>query len=577
MESRAPWWLASLACFVGVACQGNLVDTSSQPSSSSGAAPIAPPGFAGSSAPNMQVTAGAGSSAVPNVSAAGSGAEACAPRAPQRLVLLSDFQYVSALRSQLGVDAVVGEELPNRQLKPFAQKGLVVNTSLIHTRGEWASQAAAKLSASATKKNGCDTITATCAESFLRTFLARAFRRPVDEVELTDLLEVYTLGAKQDGLHGLQLAVEAALNAPSFTYRRELGTIAAGQDVAQLDDYELASVLSFALSDAPPDESLWQAAVQGALHDPAQVRAQVTRMLELPAVQESLTSTLMAAWGVGNVFGAAKDPVLFPTFTPQLQASMYHETELLVGDVLWTRDAPINELLSTTSSFVDASLAELYGVPAPKGAPNEFLPATLPAGERAGLLTQASVLAMLARSDTTSVVARGLFVRGLLCMPKVPSPPESLTGEISALLMQDLTERQRADVRAANTTCAGCHVGIDPFGLLLEDYDPLGRHRTVLAGKPIDTHVTVSGTASYSGTHTDAREFLRTVAGGTDFVTCTAARTLSYALQDDALSPRDCQVKAALADMPPESLGMRDLVLKMLTSPSLRAREKGML
>ncbi|MEY4580407.1 MAG: hypothetical protein RL701_5110, partial [Pseudomonadota bacterium] len=431
------------------------------------------------------------------------------------------------------------------------------------------------LTAAATQKSGCSSLNATCAESFLREFLMRAFRRPVDAQELADLLEVYTLGAKQSALHGLQLAVEAVLSAPSFTYRRELGVAAAGQDSLQLDDFELASVLSFALSDAPPDDTLWQAAVSGTLRDPAQVQTQVARLLDSQPVRESLTSTLMAAWGIGNVFGAAKDPVLFPTFTPQLQASMYRETELLVSDVLWTRNAPINELLSTTQTFVDAPLAALYGLPKPSGAGDQFLPTMLPATERAGLLTQASVLSMLARSDTTSVVARGLFVRGLLCMSKVPSPPESLTGQISALLKQDLTERERAQVRASNATCAGCHTGIDPFGLLLEDYDALGRHRTTLAGKAIDTQVTVAGSESYAGTHSDAREFVRSVADGEAFVACMATRTLSYALQDDALSPTDCQVKNALGDTPRESLGMRDLVLKMFASPALRAREKG--
>lgn len=540
------------------ACQGEVIDWSveatpelvpgAQPGASVDAAVALPPGAA---APT---------------------AETCDARVPSRVVLLSDFQYVSALRSLLGEAAITGEELPTRQLKPFAQKGLVVNTSLVHTRSEWATEAAAKLSAEATRTSGCSTLDARCAEAFLREFLMRAFRRPVDAEELEDLLEVYRLGAQQDPLHGVQLAVQAVLTAPSFTYRRELGLAAAGQSDKQLDDFELASVLSFALSDAPPDAVLWKAAVAGELHDPAQVTTQIARLLDASSVRESLTSTLMAAWGIGNVFGAAKDPVLFPSFTPQLQASMYHETELLVNDVLWTRKAPINELLTTHATFVDPQLAALYGLSSFSGKDGTYTPVTLPATERSGLLTQPSVLAMLARSDTTSVVARGLFVRGLLCMTKVPSPPESLAGDISALLKQDLTERERADVRAKNATCASCHTGIDPFGLLLEDYDALGRHRTMLAGKPIDTEVTVPGSASYAGTHEGALEFMRSVAAGDDFVDCLAARTLSYALQDDALSPRDCQVEEALGATPRATLGMRELVLKMLASPALRTR-----
>ncbi len=496
----------------------------------------------------------------------------CEPRLPARLVLLSDFQHVTTLRALLGTQVIADELAPKQQLKPFAQKGLVVNTSVVHTRMGWAEQAVAALQANPAEVTGCTTIDAACAERFLREFLPRAFRRPVEEDEVSELLAVYTLGAEQNPLNGLKRALEAALSSPSFMYRRELG-VEDEQGTLSLDAYELASVLSFALTDGPPDRELFESAQSGALTSDEEMVKQVRRLLAIPSVQASLTSTLLSSWGLGNLFGVAKDRGLFPEFTSSMQDSMYHETELMVKDVLWDRQAPVNELLSTRKSFVNGELANLYGVERPDGDASAFHPVTLPK-ERAGILTQAGVMAMLARSDTTSVVARGLFVRGLLCMTKVPAPGADVEGEIMALLAQDMTEQERAEVRARTPTCAGCHAGIDPFGLLLESYDPLGRYRTTLAGKPIESSATVPGDASYAGYHENAAEFLRRVAKGEEFTSCATTRLISYATQDDDLKPIDCQVQGALAESDRSSLAMPELVLRALTSPALRIRKK---
>jgi hypothetical protein len=496
----------------------------------------------------------------------------CEPRLPARLLLLSDYQHVSALRAVMGADAIAVDDAPNRALKPFGQKGLVVSTSLFHTRSAWAEQAVVALKNDPLKATGCSTVDAACAERFLRKRVPRAFRRPVSDEEISDLMEVYAVGAQTSAVNGLARALEAALASPSFMFRRELGADEETEDGSQLtlDAYELASALSFALSDSPPDDDLWQAAETGALLKADELTRQITRLLLTPAVQEGLTSTLLSAWGLGNIFGSVKDPALFPEFTPQMQASMYHETELLVGDVLWQRKAPLNELMSTRESFVDRDLAQLYGL-ASKPAVDEFVSVMLPE-QRAGLLTQASVMSMLARSDTTSVVARGIFVRGMLCMSKVGAPPENLSGDITALLAEDMTERERAEVRANNPKCAACHAGIDPFGLLLENYDPLGRYRTTLAGKPIDSAVDVPGSTGYAGHHEDAISLLDSVAMGDEFTTCVATRLLGYATRDDALTPRDCQIKEALEGSEVSALTITEVVQRALSSKALRAR-----
>jgi hypothetical protein len=427
------------------------------------------------------------------------------------------------------------------------------------------------LSARFTAVTGCPTTgDAACARDFLARFAEQAFRRPVSAEEVTDLMAVFELGAQSDFETGVRLAVEAVLSAPSFTYRSEIGE-AGANGVARLTAYELASELSFMLTDAPPDAELYAAAQSGALLASDEVTRQVERMLALPAVQDSLTKTLMAAWQIGNLFGTVKDPGLFPEYTPALQSSMYRETEAFVQAVLWTRDAPVSELLTSRESFVDAALAALYDVPFSGAAGSELSPATLPS-QRAGILTQASLLTLLSRTDNTSVVARGLFVRGaLLCLPKIPGPPESLAGEIMALLEADMTERERADVRATTQPCGGCHAQFDPFGLLLESYDPLGRHRTQIDGQAIDSNTSLDGLGSFMGQYADAVSFAQAAATSPEFSGCLTRHLIAYGTGDDGLAPAHCQVSDAIAQLP-ASPTMRDLVRAATASQALTYR-----
>jgi hypothetical protein len=499
----------------------------------------------------------------------------CLPRLPARLSLLSDYQQLNSLRALLGTTAVSADDAAENtaQTKPFMSKGIVVNTSLVHTRGGWAETASASVTARFTEVTACDANKPddTCAQKFLSSFAARAFRRPLESDELTDVMAVYKVGKTASFSNGIKRAVEAVLSSPSFMYRRELGKANADGSLT-LTPHEIASELSFLLSDQPPDAELTKAADSGALAESAEIEKQVTRMLAQTAVKESLRSTLISAWGLSNLFGTEKDPKLFPEYNAQLQASMFHETELFVHDVLWDRMQPVRTLLNARTSFVNKPVAALYGVPY-SGSGDAFVPVTLPA-ERAGLLTQPSVLSTLARTDTTSVVARGLFVRGLLCLPKLPGPPESLSTRIQDLLKADMTERERADVRAKDTMCSGCHAGIDPFGLLLESYDPLGKYRTMLKGKPIDASSTVNAGSALTGEFKDALAFVNAAAETPDFAACMGTRLLSYATQDDALLASACQVKDMFAGLDPATVTMPQLVKAIAVSPALRLRAK---
>jgi hypothetical protein len=496
---------------------------------------------------------------------------ACAPEQPQRLVLLSDYQASSSIRALLG-ETALNEQAPPVRLKSSVWKTLSVGASLFSTRLGWAQFAAQSVATRFTEVTGCTAAADdACIQTFLESFGKRAFRRPLQPAEVTDLMAVYAVGKAVDAPTGVQLALESIMAAPSFALRTEIGTKdASGR--ATLGNHEVASALSFLLTDSGPDAELMAAADAGTLASPDVLAQHVARLLETPAVQTSLTSTLLSTWGIDKVFAEHKDPTLFPQYTPALQASMYRETELFVGDKLWGA-APVSTLWTSESTFVDAGLAALYGVTHTGAAPTDFVAVTLPAGTRAGLLTQPSVLASRAGADVTSVVRRGLFVRtSLLCLPKVPPPPNSVQAAVAAQLEGGKTEKELAAERAATSPCNGCHALMDPPGLLLEHYDPIGRYRTDIAGVPVDATADLTNFGAVPGSFQNAVQFAQAASSAPEFKSCMARHLLTYALADDEVSLASCSVQEAASKLPATNVTFRDIAKQVALSPALWLR-----
>jgi hypothetical protein len=493
----------------------------------------------------------------------------CIPgRLPRRAVWLSELQFARAITQLLGPAALDVEQLPDAALKPLSQNGVVVNRSLLQTRLDRAGRASASLQGRAGEVTGCGASDDACARAFIARLAAKAFRRPVLEAEIADLNAVYDAGRETDLEMGVRLAVEAVIASSSFNYRTELGT--AGRAPVELSPHELASMLSFWLTDSPPDSSLASAADSGALSDAAELARQVERLLATPEARDSLTHTLMSAWSLSNLFGAVKDPALFPEYGPALQSSMFEETRLFSSRTLWGTGS-LGEMLTSRTSFVNQALAGLYGLPFSGSNPNEFVEVELPVTERAGLLTQASLLSALARADDTSVVARGLFVRArLLCLPGPPPKPEALLAQIPEVVLADLDEREAAEYRAASSPCRSCHESMDAFGLLFENYDAIGRYRQELDGAPIDPSVSLDG-AGFPGTFRGVLDFVQTAAESPDFSACVARQLAVYATGVEALATTDCEF-GALRELPPSETSLRQIVAGLASSALLRTR-----
>jgi hypothetical protein len=423
---------------------------------------------------------------------------------------------------------------------------------------------------------GCgDAATTECAQAFVLSLGERAFRRPLDEREKTSLLTVYSDVIAHAGTiqEATQYAVYAIYSSPHFLYRTELGASAAEGPITP---YELASQLSYFVTDGPPDAGLLMAAANNQLSTPEQITPHVDRMLATPAARTNLESAILASLGIGRVLSVVIDPMRVPEFNSGVAASMFRETQLFINSVLWN-GGKVPDLVTSRKSFINANLAPLYGVAPPTTTDADGFGAVDLPENRSGLLTSLGFLTSRSRPSGGSVVGRGLSVNDAVLCQQNPAFPENLASQIEALtsMQEEMSERQRADYRATTAPCLGCHVSFDPFGMSLENYDVIGRFRTVDDKmRPIDATVTLP--ASAGGTvATNAVEMGAALAATGAFSACTATKLLTYALAETGVSGRSCATKAVAERFKTTDQSFAALVREVAISKTLTHRSGG--
>jgi hypothetical protein len=502
---------------------------------------------------------------------------------PQRLWRLSNAQYGNAIRDLLSLDAAPSVTGGGETTFSFySSDNELVSDALAFSYAAAAEGAAARADVTALAACEAGDTEQACAERFIRDFATRAFRRAATESEVADLIGVYLAGAPEGHEGGLRLVIEAVLNAPSLVYRSELGSPVAS-DRAELTGLELASALSFLLLDSAPDTELWAAAESGALTQPEGLRRELLRLVGLPRVQQNLTEVVLAWFGAAQVTTKSKAD---PSFDQALKEDLVNETRAFVHDSLWQSAAPLSSLITSNRTFLNQRLAGFYGVDAQGAGPGTWLPFEFPAGTRAGFLTHASIMSSWADVEETSVVLRGKFVRSqVLCMAPLPTPPAFASDpNIVAALAAASTERARAEYRASNPTCAGCHAGLDPLGLTFEHFDPLGRYRSQAHGAPVDASAEFSGDTfgqevpALSGRVAGAAELGARIAQDPRiFAGCAAQQLTTYALgrpvQRWGRAGEDCELDAIVeAAAQTGQLSVPALVEALVLSPSFRFR-----
>jgi len=359
------------------------------------------------------------------------------------------------------------------------------------------------------------------AAAFIRDFGRRAYRRPLTDTEVSSHAALFDQGAAlvpgvEPFAAGVQLVLEAMLQSHHFLYRVETAT---GSGRVRLGGYEIAAKLSFALANTMPDDQLFAAAADG-LRDRAQVTKQAERLLG--ASTEASGTFHEELYGLRSL-DLEKDPKAFPQFKPEWHQSIVKESSLFLGEIFASGQG-LSELLTSPFTFVDATLAPLYGVAAPAG--GGFGKVELDRTRRAGFLTQIAFLARDGLSEPEPI-RRGAFVnQALLCVDLVPPP--GATDDTPSPPASARTNRERTTAITSGGVCASCHhTMLNPAGFAFENYDALGRYRTTENGVTIDaadTYTFQSGPKSFK----DAVEWSRILAESPEAHDCYARNWFTY-------------------------------------------------
>ena len=315
------------------------------------------------------------------------------------------------------------------------------------------------------------------AEAVLERFLGRTYRRPATAGELDQALAQYRSGraAGLDHEVAVKRVLQSVLISPKFLLRVERGH--AGGDPYRVDDWELASRLSYFLWASMPDQELFDFAARGELRDPETLRAQVSRMLA-DRRADTLGTVFAAQWLGFQHVGTRiwLDPIDNPWCTASLMTAMRDESSLFFLSLL-REDRPIRDLIDADYTYVNEELAAtLYGMEGIRG--EHMRRVALDDPNRGGVIGQPSILALTSNYKETSPVKRGSYVLDvLLGTPPPPPPPNAgvLSEEVADL--RGLSFREKLEMHSSNETCRACHSRIDPIGFSLENFDYFGRWR----------------------------------------------------------------------------------------------------
>jgi hypothetical protein len=399
-----------------------------------------------------------------------------------------------------------------------------------------------------------------CADEFLTTFGTRAFRRPLSADERASYLGfIEDMTAQIDFEAAIELAVSSLMQAPQFSYRIELG-----RGDGSVTPHEMASRLSYLLWQSMPDEALLAAAEADELSTEAQLEAQARRMMEAPRAREALIDFHRQWLDFDRVLGEPKDAPSFPDWGPPLRDAIREEVDRFIGSVMFDGDGTVASLLTSRSSFVNAELAELYGLPAV----SDWTEVELPEGERSGILTRADFLAGHAHETNGSPVLRGVFVIDRMLCGSLGAPPANADTSTPEAPEGGgpVTNRQLFEERTAPAQCQGCHVQINGIGFGFENYDSIGAFRTRDNTLPVDATGSLVGT-DVDGTYNGAVELSQRLADSEAVRDCAARNWLRYTVGRRTDGADACLLERAQTSLADSGGDVRELLIAIVTSP----------
>lgn len=412
------------------------------------------------------------------------------------------------------------------------------------------------------------------AKETFTTLARRAYRRPPDPADVDRLLGFYDKARAKGGSHddGVRAALKPVLVSPRFLFRFEENRPASGKSPGvPVDDFELATRLSYFLWASMPDDELFRVAAAKKLTDPAEFDKQVARMLK-DGKAHALTDALATHWvGLKHLPKARPTQEFFPTFHDGTKRWLGEEVRAFV-DHLRTADRPVTDLLDADYTFANQELAAFYGLPPLTGNQMRKVPLK-PEHHRGGLLGMGAVLAMTSHTFRTSPTQRGKYVLDVIFGTPPPPPPANagtLAGDDPKNKKKaPLTFKEQLARHATQANCAGCHKKIDPLGFALDNYNAVGLWREGTKEFPLD----VSGVLPSGEKVTGAGDLKRVIlARKDDFARNLAAKVLEYALGRELDGQDECTVNEVHAALRKNGYQFSTLIAETAKSVPFRQR-----
>ena len=498
---------------------------------------------------------------------------------PAPLRRLSDAEYHNALHDLFPAVAPTLPELPPEAViggfdnAAEAQEPSDLRVGRYETIAHLYAEAVAGTPEAVQRLVACDRATPSaadaCAAELLERWGLQLFRRPLTGDELDRFARSFRAWQTSiDFDAAVQLTLAAMLQSPQFLYRAEPppppGTI------APVEPYAMASRLSFLLWESTPDDALLEAAARDQLRTPAQLRAQAERMLADPRARRVYWSFYRQALGLDRILSdehVVRTPDIDPAWTAASAASAWTESRLFVENTLMATGS-LRALLTSRDAWVDAETARLYGVAAPA---EPWSKVTLPAGERAGILTRAAFLAGLAHRGGNSPPLRGNGLRlRLLCQLTRPPPPGAdLSMPVPAPGEGPQTTRTLFERRTSPDFCQGCHVPLNGYGFGFEHYTATGAYQATERGLPIDATGALHDT-DVDGPFDGALDLSAQLADSRVVALCNVEQWMRYALGRAPVEGEAATVDALFDRFVDSDGDVRQLLIDLVTAPSFR-------
>jgi|HubBroStandDraft_6_1064221.scaffolds.fasta_scaffold97164_2 hypothetical protein len=501
------------------------------------------------------------------------------------MVRLTNNQYLNTVQDLFPGATLPALTLPNENvIDGFtnAASGQTVTSLLVSDYQSAAEAIAQTLTATPSSFLSCTPTTTadenSCAQSFIAAFGKSAYRRPLTTAEATRFFNFYQVDRASDTFPvAMGAVVQVFLQSPYFVYRLEGGQTSSpaqtGGASVPLSAYEVASRLSYFLTNSMPDSTLMAAADANLLQTADQVETQARRLL-MGDRARAAAATFNYQWlNMVKMEGLTKDATAFPSMTPQIAQALHDSTVQFADYAFWIQDS-LAAMLTDTHAFVNDSIAPYYGLQ-PVGSSTLQMVSVDPT-QRAGILTQAGLLAGLAGPVDDSPVQRGLLILNSFLCAAPPPPPAGVNTTPPAFdPSTPMTTRQRMETEHAVGSCAACHAEMDSIGFAFENYDAVGAWRTTDSGLPVDASSTLTGT-DVDGSFTGALPLTQKLLQSNQVAQCVSYEWLRYALGLDSSQVDLSAAASVAATFESTGLAFSELLVAIVRSDFFRSIQVSM-